>query len=387
MKEKGPSLTMVRISAVVFIVSLITFIASSFYLIARVGWFTAPLVADVRADGTGFAEEDGEQVVFRGVGIMPPIYLENRGVDFAKYIAEAKAWGANTIRLPIYPVIYYGWENVLPWDDIDKTIQQAELNGLMVILDFHSVGFPPEETYHTEWTGEHTEDIFYYRNDWLIGFWENASERYRDENTVVAYEIFNEVKWAENDNLEVSWLLWKAFAEENIISRIRQNDPDKLLIVSGVWYARDLSWCEKYPIEDNNLAYKRTSYWEWNPAAEYENKLPVVFAETDELPLKALEERGASWIAYCFSADWAPNLLLDYENFTPSQYGVAVKGYLQGEPPALCFVELMLVTYAVSGVLALISGSFLLTSLGLLPDYRWWVEWWTAKVKSRSRKK
>ncbi|GEM_PF-2399907 len=331
---------------VLFVVFLVLLLFALFYFAVRFTWHRMPfLTFSTEGPTPGYVTAgdncfymDGVKIQLRGVGIMPPILLENKGVDFSKYIAEIRKWGANTIRVPVYPVIYYLWENIPPWEDVDKAIAEAEKNGLMVILDFHSVGYPPEETYHTEPTGEQTENIFYYKNEWLFGFWEEASLRYREENTVIAYELFNEVKWPENDNYEIGWLRWKAFVEENLLSRIRRNDPHKLVLVSGLHYARDLTWAVKYPIADNNVGYKRTSYYEWNPKIE---NLPIIFAETDEYPLRTLDSMGISWLAYCFSAEWSPNLLLDYDGFTPSVYGRDVMGFLSASPPLMTGARIM----------------------------------------------
>ncbi|MEW6221743.1 MAG: cellulase family glycosylhydrolase [Candidatus Hadarchaeota archaeon] len=339
---------------------MILLLFSASYFAIRFAWqrmpFTIATSGEVQpyvvARDNGFYLSD-TKIKFEGVGIMPPIMLDNKGVDFSKYMAEIKAWGANTIRVPVYPVIYYLWENVPPWGDVDRAVVEARKNGLMIVLDFHSVGYPPEETYHTEPTGEQTENIFLYKNEWLFSFWEEASLRYRYENTVVAYEIFNEVKWPKNDNCEVGWLRWKAFAEENIIGRIRKNDPYKMILVSGLHYARDLYWAAKYPISDNNVSYKRTSYYDWSPKVE---NVITLWAETDEYSLAALEARGESWIAYVFSADWAPNLLLSYDNFTPSVYGRDVRGYLQDAPPTFTGPKAMEILAVVSATGVIISG-------------------------------
>ncbi|RLG57636.1 MAG: hypothetical protein DRN83_01395, partial [Hadesarchaea archaeon] len=207
--------------SVLFVVFLVLLLFALSYFVIRFTWHRMPFATfsmEGSNQGHVIVKEndfyiDGVKIQFKGVGIMPPILLENKGVDFSSYIAEIRRWGANTIRVPVYPVIYYLWENISPWEDVDKAIVEAKKNGLMVILDFHSVGYPPEETYHTEPTGEQTENIFYYKNEWLFEFWEEASLRYRGENTVIAYELFNEVKWPENDNYEIGWLRWKAFVE------------------------------------------------------------------------------------------------------------------------------------------------------------------------------
>lgn len=360
--------TSVCIWSGLFVFFLVLLIFSISYFSIRFAWQRMPLMISASGESQPYvvARDNGfylgdEEIVFKGVGIMPPTIVDNKGVDFSEYMAEVKAWGANTVRVPVYPVIYYLWENVPPWDDVDRAIAESKKNGLMVVLDFHSVGYPPEETYHTEPTGEQTEDIFLYKNEWLLSFWEEASLRYRDENTVVAYEIFNEVKWPENDNYEVGWLGWKAFAEENIIDNIRKNDPYKMILVSGLHYARDLYWAAMYPIDDNNVSYKRTSYYDWDPKVE---NVITLWAETDEYSLAALEERGESWIAYCFSADWAPNLLLSYDDFTPSVYGRDVKGYLQNSYPTFTGAKAMEILGLVSAVGVTISG-LRLSALGV----------------------
>lgn len=345
------------ISIIIFVALVIIFLVGLIYLISRIFWHPSPLAimtqspieGPISVDGTKLVSENGDEVILRGLAIVPPLFLNGDNIDYAKYVSEAREWGANVVRFPVYYCMYE-WENENVWSEIDNVIQIVKQNSLIMILDFHGVGYPPEETYHTEMTGEQIENIFYYKNEWLINFWDEASRRYRDENTVMAYELFNEVKWSQYDNYEVSWLRWKAFVEENLLPIVRSNDPDKLILVSGLNYARDLSWASKYPIQGTNIVYKRTSYFDSNPVVE--NNILVIFAETDEMPLRVLEEKGISWIAHWFSPDWSPNLLTSY--YAPSMAGEDVLAALQGTPPSISAFEFMYFMTIFSGIMIIL---------------------------------
>ncbi len=304
--------------------------------------------------------------MLRGLAVVPPIFLREDNIDYAEYIGAAKSWGINVIRVPVYYGVYER-ENENVWSEIDNIVQVVKQNSLVMILDFHGIGYPPEETYHIGVTGEGMENIFYYKNEWLTSFWNEASQRYRDENTVIVYELFKEIKWSLHDNDEVSWLRWKAFVEENLLPSIRKNDPDKLILVSGSYYAKDLSWASKYPVQGTNIAYKRTSYFESSPVIE--ENIAVIFAETDEIPLWALEEKEISWVAHWFSPKWSPNLLASY--YAPNMAGRDVIAALQGSPPAIPAFKFIWAMTVFSYVLMILVWRFCVTagkrrSLGLV---------------------
>ncbi|HDM77930.1 MAG TPA: hypothetical protein ENG51_15925 [Deltaproteobacteria bacterium] len=327
----------------IFSVILICLIVIVFYFMLRLLWLPTPLVmiapaisGPVHVEGTDVFDNSGSKVQLRGLAVVPPIFMRDENVNYTEYIEKVKEWGANVIRFPVYYCVYQR-ENVDVWEEIDHVVELAKQNSLAIILDFHAIGYPPEETYHTEITGERIENLFYYTNEDLIYFWNEASKRYSDENTIIAYEIFNEVKWSEYDNDEVAWLKWKAFVEENLITPIRQNDPHKLVLISGLHYAFDLTWAAIYPIEDNNVAYKRTSYFETAP--EIVENIPIIFAETDEVCLRHLESQGIGWVAHWFSPKWSPNLLVSY--YKPSLAGQTVLSFLRGEGAPISAFELM----------------------------------------------
>lgn len=348
-------------ATIMFVALVIIFLIGLVYVLQRLFWSPTPLTimapspieGPISVDGTKLVSENGQEVVLKGVAVVPPLFLREDNIDYEEYIGEVKSWGANVIRFPVYYCVYER-ENENVWSEIDNVIQIVKQNSLVMILDFHGIGYPPEETYHTGVTGEGMENIFYYKNEWLISFWNEASRRYRDENTVTVYELFNEVKRSQSDNREVSWLRWKAFVEENLLSTIRANDPDKLVLVSGLDYAKDLSWASEYPVQGTNIAYKRTSYFESSPVME--ENIAVIFAETDEVPIRALEESGTSWVAHWFSPKWSPNLLASY--YAPNMAGKDVLATLQGSPPAIPAFKFMWAVAIFSFVLMILVSRF-----------------------------
>ncbi|MEW6592567.1 MAG: hypothetical protein AB1305_02625 [Candidatus Hadarchaeota archaeon] len=106
--------TSVCIWSGLFVFFLVLLLFSASYFVIRFAWQRMPftIAASGEAQPYVVARDNGfylgdAKIKFEGVGIMPPIMLDNKGVDFSKYMAEIKAWGANTIRVPVYPVIYY----------------------------------------------------------------------------------------------------------------------------------------------------------------------------------------------------------------------------------------------------------------------------------------
>lgn len=136
---------------------------------------------------------------------------------------------------------------------------------------------------------------------------------------------------------------------ELVIDLIRENDPETIVIVGGLRWSADLSYVQNAPIQRSNTAYALHLYpntadnWDlafgilankhpvilpdssfgidiigdqsWLNESNYKGDQPFRFALIDYA-----EERGLSWVATVFSAQWVPELVQN-EFFKPTEVG------------------------------------------------------------------
>ena len=316
------------------------------------GSSSTPIALPLRfhVEANAFVDQNGKPMVFRGMSAIDPIYQRfddapGHTLWNEQYYRVMAQWCANIIRLPILPssLRNYGMEKTL--DTLDQTIAWAAKNKLYVIIDFHSIGWPPEDFYPPEapWFSTTPKEI--------MDFWETISSRYADNNTVAFYELYNEpvTSASYKDYFGVSttlddWLVWKKFMEQ-IIAGIRTNDPDKIILVGGLQFAYDLSFVANAPITGKNVAYATHPYshskWknDWKTAfGDLSSQYPVFATEFgydaggspddyyNGIPyhqaiVEYLEEHHISWAVWNFDASWAPTLLLDNFTYQPSPAG------------------------------------------------------------------
>ena len=296
-------------------------------------------------NGNSFVNESGETMIFQGVNIRDPHNLEKEGHWTRSHFEEAKAWGANVIRLPIHPPSWRsrGIEGYLIL--LDQAVEWARELGLYLILDWHSIGNLKMEMFQHEMYITSVEET--------TAFWSTLAEKYADEPVVLMYELYNEPTISGDNFGEMTWQEWKNINEE-IITVIRSKHPGSIIGVAGFNWAYDLTPIKDAPINATGIAYishpypeKREAPWEakweedWGYVAE---KYPVFLTEVgyalpdeegahipvngDEVYGNALvkytKEKGISWVVWCFDPDWSPFMFTDWD-YTPTRQGAFFK--------------------------------------------------------------
>lgn len=298
-------------------------------------------MSKLSVEGNRFVNAEGETVVLRGVSTADPYALEQRGVWGRGYFEAIREWNANVVRVPVHPKFWRekGEESFLKMLD-DAARWSGEL-GMYVIIDWHSIGNPLTDIYH--------RDIYVTDRGETMRFWYTIAERYKGNNAVAAYELWNEPTNRGGKMGRMPWGEYKAYMEE-IIYMIRQIDETAIPLVAGFNWGYDLTSVRNDPINFPGVGYvshpypqKRAQPWgpqwqaDWGYVAE---KYPMVctefgFMDADgpgahvpvigdevygEELIAFFEERGISWTAWVFDAQWSPQLVSDWD-YTPTRQG------------------------------------------------------------------
>ena len=328
------------------------------------GIYFYPSAISVR--GNLIIDEQGTEQVFRGVVAMDPVMQRmdktNSELPWGEaYYRTMAEWGANIVRIPIHPKSWREYGKDFCISTLEQTIAWAVENQLYVIIDFHSIGFPPDWTYDNRYDGLYQTDM-----QEIKEFWVDIAKQFKDNEAVAFYEVFNEPVYSDMNNKyrrssdEEDWLQWRNCVEQ-IISMIRLMDTEKPIIVGGLSWAYDLSSVERNPIRDGQIVYATHPYplssnrKNWETAfGSLKQSYPVFVTEfgydnSDKYGLNLykgegsydkalpayLEKNKISWTAWCFSDEWAPCLLKD-KYYTPTPYGKMIKELLSRQNGDCC---------------------------------------------------
>jgi len=232
-------------------------------------------------------------------------WLENdvRKID----IDSMKAWGFNSVRLPMHYNLY-----TLPiekepvagqhtWLDkgfeiTDKLLAWCKANHMYLILDMHATpGGQGNDLNISDrdpnkpslWDSEANQQK-------LIALWKKLAERYKDEPYIGGYDIINEPNWGFDDpEHDKNGLKEKTNAPlrklmMDITAAIRQVDQKHIIIIEGNGWGNNYNGI--FPVWDKNIVLSFHKYWNYNDQASVahivkareENNVPVWLGETGE---------------------------------------------------------------------------------------------------------
>jgi len=225
---------------------------------------TTNSIAKLHVLGNRIVTEDGQTIRLRGVVFGDPFLMEHDDFDrdgepdhhfsekTADDFARVKKFGANIVRLMIYPGYYrlVGGDKYLA-TYVDHEVDLAEKNGLYIILDYHVIGHPggwyDSPSDGTLW--EYPTKVHYTDSAMAVAFWDKVATRYGQKNHVL-FEIYNE---PADDTTDYTWAQWRPTGQL-LINTIRQHS-DNIILGSGPKYSNDLSDVPKNPYSDTNLVY------------------------------------------------------------------------------------------------------------------------------------
>ncbi len=279
----------------------------------------------IRVRGNQFVDPDGKAVLFRGVSISDPDKIEHEGHWNREHFEKVKEMGVTLVRIPVHPM---AWRNRGPREYfklLDQAVTWCTEMGIYVDIDWHSIGNLKMELFQDPMYDTTQKETFQ--------FWRTIAQHYHGNSTVAFYELFNEPTLYRGQLGSMSWNEWKKL-NEDMISLIRSFDTNTIPLVAGLDWAYDLTPLNIDPIQAEGIAYvthpyanKRSQPWppKWEEdfgfaaarypviATEIGFSVPdgTVIKERDYGPVIVhyLENKGISWVVWCFDPDWGPTML------------------------------------------------------------------------------
>ncbi|PPK87767.1 carbohydrate binding protein with CBM6 domain [Neolewinella xylanilytica] len=326
----------------------------------------------LRADATRILNGEGEEVIFRGIGLGgwmlqegymlktggPQYKIERRIEDlvgaerkdrfYDAWLAnhtqradvEALAgWGFNLIRLPMHyklftpPIEEEPVAGEVTWRErgfelTDSLLAWCQDNGMYLILDLHAAPGGQGEnadindydpTKPSLWESEANREK-------TIALWRRLAERYADEPAVAGYDIINEPNWGFQNHEEdpngcaetENTILWEL--QRDITAAIREVDPNHIVIIEGNCWGNNYRGLPE--LWDDNLVVSFHKYWNPNDRASIqhmldmreERQVPIWLGETGENSNTWFTDAISLFEENDFGWAWWPLKKLGYNN-------------------------------------------------------------------------
>lgn len=312
--------------------------------------------AELKVSGNKLVTPDGKAVWLQGVNVCGLEWLPKGDNPLWSIHVAIDDWKANVIRLPVMNSFWFGrGKGKIPPNDanlyretVDKAIRIAAGKGAYIVLDLHRYLTPDEG---------------------CVEFWKDAAARYKN-NPAVLFDILNEPNGT-------TWEIWRnggqvdikgknpqtiqSVGMQGLVDAVRGTGAKNVIVAGGLGYAYDLTGILKgYALDDkggNGIMYA-THFYNWHKHWEdhfmaVAEKYPVLVGECGAdthkmnfIPVKAQEDpytwapdaigfiqkHHLNWTAWSFHTKATPDLLLDWEYYTPTPFwGAFVKDALAGK--------------------------------------------------------
>lgn len=200
---------------------------------SNAGIVTTVPTGKLQVSGTKLTDESGNIIQLRGVSTHGISWFP----DYVNYDAFATLrddWGANVVRIAMYPEEYNGYlsggDKAALKQIIDNGVNYATELGMYVIIDWHVLNYAPSR---------HTQEA--------CDFFAEMASKYSGHDNVI-YEICNEPVGADwNSDI-------KPYAE-TVIGTIRQFDDHSLILVGTNTWSQDVDSVVGNTLDDGNVMY------------------------------------------------------------------------------------------------------------------------------------
>lgn len=146
---------------------------------------------------------------------------------------------------------YYDWLN-MSLDFLDNVLLECEKNGILIIIDLHSA--PGGRT-----TKGFTENRMFLEKEYqeeFIEVWKIIAGRYKNNDTVWAYDLVNE---PIDDTTSIDCFDWNRLAWETS-KQIREIDPHTVIIIEPAQGGSPEGFLKLYPLDIPNIIYSVHMY-------------------------------------------------------------------------------------------------------------------------------
>ncbi|MDR0946413.1 MAG: cellulase family glycosylhydrolase [Ruminococcus sp.] len=236
-------------------------------------------------DGSKIIDKNGKEVWMTGVNWFGYNTGTNTfdGISTADLngtLASIADHGFNLLRIPISAELLLQWKSgeypkanynqatnsylngMTSLEIFDYIIDQCRANGIKIMMDIHSAKTDAMGHMYAVWyNGNITEQDFLDALAW-------CSERYKNDDTIIAYDLKNEPHGKPNENPRAIWNdskdpdNWKYIAEKAAKAVLDKN-PNVLIMVEGLEiYPKDISKNGDY--SSTNSADYHFSWWGGN---------------------------------------------------------------------------------------------------------------------------
>lgn len=275
-------------------------------------------------DGQNIVDGNGENVLLRGLGlggwmvqegymmqtdafagpqhkirqkIQELIGAENTEAFYQAYrdngitkrdIDSLKAWGFNSVRLPMHYNLYtlpieqepVAGQNTWLEEGFERTdllLQWCAENEMYLILDMHAApGGQGMDANISDY--DNTKPSLWEsaaNRQKLVALWQELAERYSDEEWIGAYDLINEPNWNftgtnQNGCDETSNAPLRALMVD-ITEAIRQVDQNHMIIIEGNCWGNNYNGI--FPLWDDNMTVSFHKYWNQNTQASIQTFL------------------------------------------------------------------------------------------------------------------
>lgn len=276
---------------------------------------SASIVPPLSTVGAKIVDSECKQVVLKGVAwsgaetqyhVPQGLYLR----DYKSIIQEMRSYGFNMIRIPysvnalrsdVAPgaIDYKLGSNVdlqgkKPVEVLDILIQEAQKNGLMVLLDSHDLN---DSQLDPLWYNSTFSE-----QDW-INTWTMLAQRYKNQTNVIGADLKNEPHYDYSISSGATWGTGNVNTDWNLAAErcgnaIQAFAPNWLIVVEGIgdqpgnqtlqnhWWGGNLEKVGSFPVRlniSNKVVYSAHEYGPelsdqpWFHAPDFPNNLDQVW--------------------------------------------------------------------------------------------------------------
>lgn len=298
-----------------------------------------PYAQKLTVSGNMIVNEQGEQVVLKGLMVPEVRKLDLEGKFNKEYFEEVFACGGNVIRIPIHPDQWVQDEYYL-WRYLDLIVEWAVESNKYVILDLHFIGNIESGV------GAEMASVGMEPKEFSVAFWSLVAKYFKDVPNVI-FEIYNEPALINSKTWEQNAKL--------LVETIRDTGANQIIIVSGIDYSYDLAYWAKNPMKDANIVYAAHVFPNRKSGLQsleqVSDRIPVIVTEwgyiSEEEPVKQtyliggrenygkpmlqlMEKKGISWVACWYDDGWEPPMFFENSN-EKTDWGEFILEYLSEE--------------------------------------------------------